>query len=118
MGFIDLTKQGDLEIAKGIRARIVTAESMTVAHVKLDAGAVLPEHDHVHEQVVNVIRGELELTVAGVSHNLTPGMVMVLAPNVPHAGRAVTETRVIDVFHPVREDFRGTSFAGYSGAKD
>jgi quercetin dioxygenase-like cupin family protein len=90
---------------------------MTVAHVKLDAGAILPEHEHVHEQVVNVIQGELELTADGVSHSLTPGKVMVLAPNVPHSGRAVTDARVIDVFHPVREDFRGTSFSGYPSAK-
>jgi hypothetical protein len=39
---------------------------------------------------------------------------MVLAPNVVHSGKAVTDCRVVDVFHPVREDFRGTSFEGYS----
>jgi len=37
----------------------------------------------------------------------------VLEPNVPHSGVAKTDVRVIDVFHPVREDFRGASFGGY-----
>ena len=41
------------------------------------------------------------------------GKVMVLAPNVPHSGKALTDVNVIDVFHPVREDFRGASFGGY-----
>jgi hypothetical protein len=27
-------------------------------------------------------------------------------PNVTHSGHAVTECRIIDVFHPVRDDYR------------
>jgi quercetin dioxygenase-like cupin family protein len=38
---------------------------------------------------VNVIEGELELTVESKKYNLTPGNVMVLEPNVIHSGRAV-----------------------------
>ena len=62
-----------------------------------------------------VIEGELELTVEGKTHSLVPGVVMVLPPNVPHSGRAVTDVKVVDVFHPAREDFRGDSFGGYEG---
>ena len=102
-----------LQLAPGIIGRIVTADSMTVAHVSIVAGSVLPEHAHVHEQVVNVISGKLELTVEGVAHILAPGTAMVLPPNMPHSGKAITDVQVIDVFHPVREDFIGTNFAGY-----
>lgn len=114
MGLVVLEDLPDLQLADGIHARIVTAQSMTVAHVDLAAGAVLPEHAHINEQVVNVIEGHLELTVDGTSYDLVPGKVMVLAPNVPHSGRAVTDCRVVDVFHPVREDFKGASFDGYT----
>ena len=115
MGLVKLEDLPELTIAEGIRMRAVTAETMTVAHVKIAAGAVLPLHAHVNEQVVNVIEGELELVVEGKAQSLVPGKVMVLPPNVPHSGRAVTDCRVVDVFHPVREDFRGASFGGYSG---
>jgi quercetin dioxygenase-like cupin family protein len=115
MALVNLETQHELQLAEGVAARVVTAESMTVAHVQIKAGAMLAEHKHPHEQVVNVIEGELELTVEGKPHSLTPGKVMVLPPNVPHAGRAVTDCRVVDVFHPVREDFRGSAFAGYPG---
>ncbi|MDH4222707.1 MAG: cupin domain-containing protein [candidate division Zixibacteria bacterium] len=108
-----LDKLPALEIAPGIVGRIVTADSMTVAHVSIVAGSILPEHAHVHEQVVNVIQGKLELTVEGKVHILIPGTAMVLPPNVPHSGKAITDVKVIDVFHPVREDFIGTNFAGY-----
>jgi len=115
MGLVKLDELPELQIAEGILMRAVMAQSMTVAHVKLSAGALLPEHAHVNEQVVNVIDGELELTVNGESYSLMPGKVMVLPPNVVHSGRAVTDCRVVDAFHPVREDFRGTSFGGYPG---
>jgi quercetin dioxygenase-like cupin family protein len=113
MPFLDLNKLPALEIAPGIVGRIVTADSMTVAHVSIVAGSVLPEHEHVNEQVVNVIEGELQLTVGDEKHSLVPGTAMVLPSNVPHSGKAITDVRVIDVFHPVREDFIGANFACY-----
>lgn len=113
MPFINLKELSGLEIAPGITGYIVTAESMTVAHVTIAAGSVLPEHAHVHEQVINVIEGELELTSEGKANSLVPGTAMVIPPNVPHSGIAITDVKVIDVFHPVREDFTGTTFAGY-----
>ncbi len=114
MGLVKLDELPELQIADGILARAVTAQTVTVLHVRIAAGAILPEHAHHNEQVVNVVDGELELTVDGTTHCLVPGKVMVLPPNVPHSGRAVTDCTVVDVFHPVREDFRGTSFGGYS----
>ena len=35
-----------------------------------------------------------------------PGTVVVIPPDVPHAGKAITDCWIIDVFHPVREDYR------------
>jgi len=66
----------------------------------------LPELNLAEGIVVRVVAGELELTVDGVSHLLVPGKVMVLPSNVPHSGRAVRDCYVVDVFHPVREDWR------------
>ena len=105
MTFLKLNDLKELELAKGVRARVVNCDSMSVAHVTLNAGAVLPEHRHINEQVVNVIEGELELIVDGKSRILRPGVVEVLPPNIPHSGRALTVCRVIDVFHPVRADW-------------
>ena len=117
MGLVKLNELPELEIADGIKAHAVTANTVTVLHVKIMEGALLPEHSHHNEQVVNVIDGELEITVDGTNHSLVPGKVLILPPNVPHSGRAITNCRVIDVFHPVREDFRGTSFGGYPDKK-
>jgi quercetin dioxygenase-like cupin family protein len=113
MSLVTLEELPELQIAEGVIARAVTAGTVTVLYAKLTAGAILPEHSHHNEQVVNVIEGELELTVDGQTFSLVPGKVMILPPNIPHSGRAASDCRVIDVFHPVREDFKGTSFGGY-----
>ncbi len=105
MTLINLDDLKELELAPGIRARIINCESMSISYVSLDTGAVLLEHSHPNEQVVNVIEGELELTVEGKPQVLKAGVVEVLPPNVPHSGRAITDCKVIDVFHPVREDW-------------
>ena len=44
--------------------------------------------------------------MGGERRVMSPGAVAVIAPDEPHAGRAVTRSRIIDVFHPVREDYK------------
>jgi quercetin dioxygenase-like cupin family protein len=53
-----------------------------------------------------MLEGELELVVAGRAHRLTPGQAIVIPPEVAHAGTAISNCRVLDVFAPVREDYR------------
>lgn len=105
----------ELKIADGIIGQAINTHTMTVMHVRLDAGAIIPEHAHYHEQIVNVVAGEMELVVDGKPHRLTAGKSMILPPNIVHAGKVISDCRVIDVFHPAREDFRGSSFGGYPG---
>ncbi len=117
MGFIELKSLPELEIAPGINAHVVTADTISVLHVRIDEGALLPEHSHYHEQVINVVEGELELTVQGKNYNLMPGNVMILEPNVVHSGRAIKACKVVDIFHPIRKDFVGANFGGYPDEK-
>ena len=99
----------DLEertILPGMHGRFIHSERMTFTMWRMDKGAALPEHHHPHEQVVHVQSGELELYVGGERSILTAGTVLVIPPNVPHRGTALTDVRVMDVFAPVREDYR------------
>lgn len=65
MPFIDCTALPQREVVPGYRARFLHGEQMTVAYWDVEAGATLPEHAHVHEQIAHVLSGEFELTVAG-----------------------------------------------------
>jgi quercetin dioxygenase-like cupin family protein len=99
------------EIFPGFHGRMVHAERVTLAFWTIDAGAALPAHDHPHEQVVTMLEGELELTVDGEARVLRAGDVLAIPGGARHAGRALTACRVIDVFAPVREDYRAAEAA-------
>jgi len=105
MSLVDLNSLKELELAPGIRARVVNTGNVSVAHVTLDEGALLPLHSHHNEQLVNVIEGVLELVVNGETLVVKPGHALLLPPMVPHSGRALKACYVVDIFHPVREDF-------------
>lgn len=95
------------ELAPGVVARTFWGERMLMAVVDLDPGAVVPLHSHPHEQCGIVLAGRLELTVAGESRWLEPGEVYVIPGGVEHSARAgEAPTRVLDVFSPVREEYK------------
>ena len=79
---------------------------MTVAYYSAPAGAQFPEHSHPHEQISNIVEGEFVLTIDGETKTMTPGVVAVIPSNAVHSGHAVTECKIIDIFQPVREDYR------------
>jgi len=106
MAFLRLENIEEREMVPGYRARFVHTDNMTFAYWNIDAGASLPEHSHPHEQVYTLLEGEFELTVSGEARVTTPGAVAVIPPHVPHSGRAITDCRVLDVFHPTRDDYR------------
>ena len=106
MPFIDVSTLPQREVIPGYRARFLHGQGMTAAYWEVDAGAAMPEHAHIHEQIANVLSGEFELTVAGERRRLAPGTAALIPSNVRHSGRAITACRLLDVFTPVREDYR------------
>lgn len=105
-GPIDVWATEAREVVPGYRARFVHSEHTTHAYWEIDPGIPLPEHAHPHEQIVNMLEGTFLLTVDGVEHELTAGDCLVIPGNVPHSGVARTPCRILDVFSPVREEYR------------
>ena len=106
MPIVELNQVKIRELFPGATTRIVHTERMTLSFLSAGAGAVVPEHAHPHEQVIVVKEGEMELTVGDETHRLVPGRVLTIPPNSTHSGRAITDCDIIDVFCPVREDFK------------
>jgi len=105
MHFADYADVPPRDIVPGFHGRYVHSEHITQGRVDIDSGAILPEHSHPHEQWTTVLTGTLELTVAGVVQVLRAGQVLYIPPHAPHSGRALTPCQVLDVFHPVRQDY-------------
>jgi len=106
MPFVSLEELETREPMPGWQVHFVHSETMTFAHWTIEAGTALPEHRHPHEQVATILEGEFELSIDGETQVLRPGIVAVIPPNALHSGRALTPCRIIDAFHPIREDCR------------
>lgn len=94
------------EMFPGYTGRFIHTNNMTFAFWEVKAGSKVPEHAHMHEQVAHLIEGEFELTVDGNPIELEPGKVVVIPSNINHSGIAITDCKLLDVFSPVREDYR------------
>lgn len=106
MSYIDLREHEEKELIPGFFVKFVHTGNMTFAYWRIVEGAALPNHSHHHEQVANLIEGKMEFNLNGEVRMISPGDVVVIPPNVLHSGKAVTECRIIDVFHPAREDYK------------
>jgi quercetin dioxygenase-like cupin family protein len=104
--FINLSDIEEREIAKGFRSRFIHTDHMTSSYWQIAAGSVLPDHAHPHEQVTTIIRGHFEMTVDGETRTIEAGIVAVIPSGAKHRGRALTDCFILDVFSPVREDYR------------
>ena len=102
MTFIDTNKLATVERLPGWRGRYFDSPSMTFAHYEFDAGSSIHEHFHPQEEVYEVIEGELELTIDGVTERLVPGHVGIVPSNTAHAVKAITTGKLIVVDYPVR----------------
>ena len=83
MPFIKLDDSPVKEIFPGFKGHFVHSANMTFAHWTIKAGSALPAHSHQHEQVVNMVEGEFELTIAGETRRLGPGSVAIIPSVAP-----------------------------------
>ena len=106
MAFHALEDLDAREPMQGFHGRFIHTEGVTVVHWEVEAGAELPEHSHPHEQLSSLLSGEFLMTVDEDTCRMTAGTVAVIESNRVHSGHAVTACRFVDVFCPVREDYR------------
>ena len=106
MPFINIIDLAEKEVINGYKGRSVHTGTMTFMYWTVEAGAVMPEHSHLHEQVAQVLKGKFELTVNGQTELLEPGKIAVIPAHVKHGGRAITPCELLDVFNPEREDYK------------
>jgi mannose-6-phosphate isomerase-like protein (cupin superfamily) len=96
----------------GWAGRFFHSEHMTFAHWDIAAGAPdLHEHSHPHEEVWNIVAGEVVLVIGGQARTLGAGAAAVVPPNVPHSATVTGACRVIVTDFPVRRSLPGVPAA-------
>ncbi len=91
----------------GVEIQTTSGDQLMLSVVNLEPGSIVPEHAHPHEQMGMMISGKLEFTIGGVTRIVEPGDLWRIPGNVPHSVRTLEGPAVaLDVFHPIREDYR------------
>jgi quercetin dioxygenase-like cupin family protein len=90
----------------GITGYYAHGKNMTFGFVELKAGSSVPLHQHIHEQTTYIIEGQLDMVIGEQTCSLTAGMYHVIPSNTPHSAIAKIDCKVIDVFSPVRDDYK------------
>jgi mannose-6-phosphate isomerase-like protein (cupin superfamily) len=81
--FDELAAIRPLGIWKGILARAVHGDELTLAVVELDPQSVVAEHSHPNEQLGIVLRGSVVFRVGSESRELGPGGTWCIPANAP-----------------------------------
>jgi len=93
---------------EGLEIFAAECEKTTITVMEFAPGTVLPEHTHPHEQVGYMIEGEAEFIVDGETFSVSAGQMWRFPGGVPHQVTVGEHPmRVVEVFSPAREDFRG-----------
>jgi quercetin dioxygenase-like cupin family protein len=102
MPFIDVNRLNVIERGVGWRGRLFHSANMTFGHWEFDQNGSVHEHSHEQEEVWQVISGELEITIAGATHQVGPGAAAIVPPNAPHSLKVLRAGKAIVVDFPLR----------------
>ena len=93
-------------IFPGVEIRTTAGNNLMLSVVHLELDSVVLDHSHPHEQMGILLEGRLEFTVGGVTRVLGPGDIWRIPGGIVHRVRALAQSVAVDVFHPIREDYR------------
>jgi quercetin dioxygenase-like cupin family protein len=94
-------------LAPGVGGRPLFGDGAMLNVIDFEPGATVPLHSHPHEQLGLVLRGMQALVIDGVARELGPMEGYILPGGVEHSAYCGPEgALVLDVFAPVREDYR------------
>jgi quercetin dioxygenase-like cupin family protein len=88
-----------------ITRRVLHTPALTVIHLSFKSGAVVPLHNHVHEQVTTVLEGTIRFEAGGKSVVLQTGQSLHVPSDLPHSAEALEDSRSMEVFVPARTDW-------------
>ena len=88
------------------RQVLAHSDSLMLVRHYFEQGWVGTRHSHPHHQLVYVVRGALRVDAGGKTFDVLAGDSFVVDGDVEHQASALEASEVLDVFTPVREDYR------------
>ncbi len=93
------------KVTEMISRKVVAGDRLTMAHVYLKRGALVPMHVHESEQMTYVLQGVLHIRVADEEVTVREGEVVHIPSGLPHQAEALDDTLELDLFSPPRNDW-------------
>jgi quercetin dioxygenase-like cupin family protein len=95
------------QIFPGVQIHTAAGDRLMLSLVEFEPHAVVPAHSHPHEQMGLLLEGEMTFIIGDERHVLQPGQMWRIPGGVVHSAIAgAAPVKALDVFHPVRDDYR------------
>jgi quercetin dioxygenase-like cupin family protein len=93
------------QFADGVRLHAIGGEQILLCRVTYEPGKQVPDHNHEHtEQVMAIIEGDVEITVAGNTRDAKAGDVIVINRGVQHSLYSENGVTFFEALAPVPLD--------------
>jgi quercetin dioxygenase-like cupin family protein len=97
---------GFKDLIEGVTVKnLVHGEKTHLTKMKLEKGALVPEHQHPQEQTGYLISGSLRFFSGDEETIVSPGDCWTFAGGESHGAEALEDTVVLELFSPVREEY-------------
>ena len=90
-----------------VTRQYVVGTNTMLARIGLKKGAVVPGHQHFHEQISHVVEGALLFRIEGKDVTVRAGEILCIPPHLPHEVLALEDSVALDIFNPPRQDWIG-----------
>jgi len=105
--FFDPETRTGKELVPGVIVRTFWGEQMLASLVDLAADAIVPSHSHPHEQFGMLLRGEMQMTIAGETRTVRAGDLYFVPGGAEHGVHvSAAGAQAIEAFSPVREEYK------------
>lgn len=108
--FISIKDVEQIEMLPGLpgihRRTMATTDEAMLCQFHFDKGSVVPNHQHMNDQVGYVLSGKMELTIGDKVQIIYPGDSYAIPGGIEHSAKALEASILIDIFSPPREDYR------------
>ena len=95
-------------VRRGVERVGFRGENVLLVMNWLEPGMEVNPHSHPFEQIAYIVQGRMRFTIGDEVLEAGPGSVVRIPPDVLHCGEPIGEETVLnlDVFSPIREDYR------------
>ena len=104
--FVKAAEEGWTPTEPGVRRRVLMHDDkMMTVEVAFEAGAVGSLHSHPHIQSTYIAAGRFEVTIAGETAILGPGVCFIVPSYAGLGCGALERGSLLDSFRPPRDEF-------------